>query len=144
MTGIKKQGPRGSGARSGRCRDFIMMWSCSKSVRVHCLMRVRECIFIFIFHSPTNYHALQSSSNSLSTKILLLRDGSSCFDKPFFDLLLLPSLNRVVPARYDEELSCAMCGPVTVIKKRKKKKEKKKGKRPDRERRPAYVNGRKY
>lgn len=52
------------------------------------------------------------------------------FDRPFFDLLLLPPLNRVVPARYDEELSCAMCGPVTVIKKEKKKK----GKRPDRER----------
>lgn len=43
------------------------------------------------------------------------------FDRPFFDLLLLP-LNRVVPARYDEELSCAMCGLVTVIKKKKREK----------------------
>lgn len=49
------------------------------------------------------------------------------FDRPFFDLLLLPPLNRVVPARYDEELSCAMCGPVTVIKKEEKKEREKTG-----------------
>lgn len=120
---------RGSGARSGRCRDFIMMWSCSKSVRVHCLMRVRECIFIFIFHSPTKISRFTKFIKFFIHQNSALRDGSSCFDKPFFDLLLLPPLNRVVPARYDEELSCAMCGPVTVIKKRKKnKKKKRKGK----------------
>lgn len=59
------------------------------------------------------------------------------FDRPYFDLLLLPPHNRVVPARYDEELSCAMCGPVTVIKKKRKGKDRT-GKRWQ-----AYVNGRK-
>lgn len=114
-----------------------MMWSCLKSVRVRCLMC--ENVFFYIVQQITTlyrvYHILYSPNFVFKVWIIV-------FHRPFFDLLLLPPLNRVVPARYDEELSCAMCGPVTVIKKEKKKK-KKKGKRRDSEGWPAYVNGRK-
>lgn len=99
-------------------------------------MFVVENVFFFIVQQITTLYRVHQI---LYPPNFFFKVWIIVFDRPFFDLLLLPPLNGVVPARYDEELSCAMCGPVTVIKKGKKKK----GKRRDRERRPAYVNGRK-